>query len=79
MVVYKNAPALKSFREKYNFKKLLNKMLPHRRKESFVQDDEARWDVVTTKISMNEVLSTDLVVTESVTSPDKPDAPGGDE
>lgn len=79
MVVYKNAPALKSFREKYNLKKLLNKLLPHRREESFVQDDEARWDVVTTKISMNEVLSTDLVVNESVTAPDKPDAPGGNE
>ncbi len=75
MVIYKNAPALKSFREKYNVKGFLNKILPHRRKESFVQDDEARWDVVTTKISMNEVLSTDLIVTESVTTPDKPDKP----
>ena len=34
-------------------------------------DDAARWDLVPTKIQMNEVLSTDIIVTESVTTPDK--------
>ena len=75
MVIYKNAPALKNIREKYDIKKLVTKIIPHHKRESYVRDDEARWDVVTTKISMNEVLSTDIVVQESITSPDKPDKP----
>ena len=69
MVIYKNAPMLKSFRERYNIKKLINKIT--NRKAVHSGDDEARWDVVPTKIEMNEVLSTDIVFTESVTTPDK--------
>ena len=72
MVVYKNAPSLKSFREKYNFKKLTNKLFGKKRLGES-SDDEARWDVVPTKIEMNEVLSTDIIVTESVSKPDKGD------
>lgn len=64
MVVYKNAPALKDFRERYNFKKLVDKFV--KKNEARVEDDEARWDVVPTKISMDEVLSVDLNVQESV-------------
>ena len=68
MVVYKNAPALKSFRERYNFKKLIDRIM---RAGAHSGSDTARWDVVPTKIQMNEVLSTDIVITESVTTPDK--------
>ena len=71
MVVYKNAPALKSFREKYNFKSITAKLFKKKKSAAYVADDEARWDVVPTKIDMDEVLSTDLVVNESVTAPDK--------
>ncbi len=71
MVIYKNAPALKSFREKYNIKKLINRVLPQTKKTSYINDDEARWDVVPTKIEMNEVLSVDLKVQESTLTPDK--------
>ena len=70
MVIYKNAPALKSFREKYSFKKLIEKILP-KKTTAHVADDEARWDVVPTKISMDEVLSVDIVVNESTKKPDK--------
>lgn len=73
MIIYKNAPALKNFREKYNLKNLWKKMLRLKHDPAEVKDDEAHWDVVPTKIEMNEVLSTDIVVTESVTSPDKED------
>lgn len=73
MVVYKNAPALKSFREKYNLRKLAAKIVRRKHSASYNTDDEARWDVVPTKIEMNEVLSTDIVITESVTRPDKGD------
>ncbi len=64
MVVYKNAPALKDFRERYNLKKLLGRFV--KKNEARVSDDEARWDVVPTKIAMDEVLSVDINVQESV-------------
>jgi hypothetical protein len=72
MVIYKNAPALKSFRENYSIKNLLAKLLP-KKDPSYVHDDEARWDVVPTKIDMDEVLSVDLKVVESTIKPDKED------
>ena len=66
MVVYKNAPALKGFREKYNFKKLFERFA--KKNKAALADDDARWDVVPTKIEMNEVLSTDFIVNESTKS-----------
>ena len=71
MVIYKNAPALKSVRDKYDIKSLITKLLRKKKSTSDISDDAARWDVVPTKIEMNEVLSTDIVITESVTRPDK--------
>lgn len=70
MVIYKNAPALKSIREKYTLKNLWAKLLP-KKDVSYVHDDRAEWDVITTKIPMDEVLSVDVVVNESVMEPDK--------
>ena len=69
IIIYKNAPQLKNFRDRYNFKKLIEKF--RKKNAARITDDEARWDVVPTKIEMNEVLSTDLVVKESVKTPDK--------
>ena len=63
MVIYKNAPALRSFREKYNLRNLIAKFRKH--DPSKETNDQGRWDRVPTKISMNEVLSTDIVVKES--------------
>ncbi len=62
LVIYNNAPALKGFREKYNLKNLVNKIVKKKHDPSEITGDAARWDVVPTKIEMNEVLSTDLVV-----------------
>ncbi|MBQ9743660.1 MAG: branched-chain amino acid ABC transporter permease [Clostridia bacterium] len=62
IVIYNNAPALKSFREKYNLKNLINKILRKKHDPSEITNDAARWDVVPTKIEMNEVLSTDIVI-----------------
>ena len=62
LVIYNNAPALKGFREKYNFKNLWSKIVKPSNDPSKVRDDTARWDVVPTKIEMNEVLSTDIVI-----------------
>ena len=58
IVVYNNAPALKSFRDRFNLKALIGKLRKH--DPSHAKDDEAKWDVVPTKIEMNEVLSIDL-------------------
>ena len=62
LVIYNNAPALKSFREKYNLRNLMQKIIKPKHDPSRIRDDTARWDVVPTKISMDEVLSTDVVI-----------------
>lgn len=71
LVIYNNAPGLKSFRETYNLKSLLGK-LKKGNDPSKVHDDEAKWDRVPTKIKMDEVLSVDL----QASSPYTPDKPG---
>ena len=58
IVIYNNAPALKSFRDKYNLSVLVDKF--RRKDPALVSDDKAKWDVVPTKISMDEILSIDL-------------------
>lgn len=62
LVIYNNAPALKNFREKYNFANLWKKIFKPKHDPSNARDDAARWDVVPTKITMDEVLSTDVIV-----------------
>ena len=75
LIILKNAPALKSLREKYNLKAFLHRLMMKKRGAGYAGDDDARWDVVPTKIDMDEVLSTDLVVTESTMKPDKEEKP----
>ena len=58
IVIYNNAPALKSFRDRYNLGVLLDKIRRH--DPAHIKDDKAKWDVVPTKISMDEILSVDL-------------------
>ena len=60
IVIYNNAPALKSFRDKYNLGVLTKKIFKSKNDPSHVHDDEAKWDVVPTKISMDEILSVDM-------------------
>ena len=69
LIVYRNAPALKSFREKWNLKNLLGKMKKH--DPAKIHDDEAQWDRVPTKIMVDEMLSVDIQVSSPYT-PDKP-------
>ena len=59
IVIYNNAPALKGFRDKYNIGNLFAKFKKNHDPAN-VQDDKAKWDVVPTKISMDEILSVDL-------------------
>ena len=60
IVIYNNAPALKNFRDRYNFNALIRKIIRHKHDPAHMKDDEAKWDVVPTKIEMNEILSIDL-------------------
>jgi len=60
IVVYNNAPALKGFRDRFNLSVLWDKLLRHRRDPAHRHDDKAKWDVVPTKISMDEILSIDM-------------------
>lgn len=69
IVVYSNSPKLKPFRDKYNLRNLFAKI--HKNKHD--SDDAKRWDVVPTKIKMDALLSTDVVVNDP--KPDRPDKP----
>lgn len=70
LVIYRNAPSLKGFREKYNLKRLFEKF--KKQNPSNIKDDEAKWDRVPTKIEMDEVLSVDMKIS-SQNTPDKPE------
>ncbi len=61
IVIYNNAPALKDFRNKYNISSLAKKLF----KQKSSGEDAAKWDVVPTKIEMNEILSTDILPQEN--------------
>jgi len=60
IVIYNNAPSLKNFRDKYNFNALFHKIFKPKIDPSHRKDDNAKWDVVPTKIEMNEILSIDM-------------------
>ena len=60
IVIYNNAPALKAFRDKHSLSVVADKLLKKRHDPAHVKDDKAKWDVVPTKISMDEILSVDL-------------------
>ena len=58
VVVFGNAPALKSFRERYSMSAFAERF---RKKDASVRrDDEAKWARVPTKIKMDALLSTDV-------------------
>jgi branched-chain amino acid transport system permease protein len=69
IVIYNNAPGLRGFREKYNLSVLTTKM---RRKtsEHHEGEDSAQWARIPTKIKMDEILSTDIIVKDT-SKPDK--------
>ena len=61
IVIYNNAPALKNFRNKYNVGALVKMLVKPKEDPSHIRDDAAKWDVVPTKIEMNEILSVDMI------------------
>lgn len=60
IVIYNNAPALKSFRDTHSFGMFVRKIVRTKHDPANVRDDAAKWDVVPTKIEMNEILSIDM-------------------
>ncbi len=60
IIIYNNTPSLKSFRDRFNFSTLVRKISKRSNDPATIRDDKAKWDVVPTKIEMNEVLSIDL-------------------
>lgn len=63
VVIFGNAPALKSFRERYKISAFTEKIFGKKQFEpSKRKDDEAAWARVPTKIKMDALLSTDLNV-----------------
>ncbi|MBQ7761514.1 MAG: branched-chain amino acid ABC transporter permease [Clostridia bacterium] len=65
IVIYNNAPKLKRFRDKYSIDNIIKMLSKRKHDPARTRDDAARWDVVPTKISMDEVLSTDIVVDDT--------------
>ena len=77
IVIYSNAPKLKSFRDKYNLSSLFNKIVKPKNDPSDRRDDKRSWDAVPTKIEMNEILSIDLKP-QDIQGNAKNDKDGGD-
>lgn len=74
VVVFGNAPALAPLRERFNFR-ALTKRLKRNAGPEVVSDDEAEWNRIPTKVSMDELLSVDISGDDGA-----PDAPKkGDE
>lgn len=67
IIIYNNTPSLKSFRDRVNFGVLLRKLSKRGVDPAKVADDKAKWDVVPTKIEMNEVLSIDITPNDNYT------------
>ncbi len=58
VVIFGNAPALKSFRERYNIGAFMERF---RKKDASIRrDDEAKWARVPSKIKMDALFSTDM-------------------
>ncbi|MGM9551925.1 MAG: branched-chain amino acid ABC transporter permease [Clostridia bacterium] len=71
VVIFGNAPKLKKFRDKYSFSNLFAKVFNRKPVDvSKRKDDEAKWDRVPTKIKMDAILSTDLIVDETPARPE---------
>lgn len=81
VVIVNNAPALAKYKDKYSpmalFKKLRDKVTEKiyaknpEKKKAIITDDSAAWSSIPTKIKMDEVLSTDINITDEM--PVKPE------
>lgn len=73
VVLYNNAPAFRSIREKLSVSSFVKKLSKKNKKPETIKDDSAKWDRIPTKIDMDEILSVDIESRPSY----KPDSPKG--
>lgn len=74
-IVFNNAPALAPLKERIAPRFILQRLAEKKRKPEDIHDDKAEWSNVPTKISMNEILSTDMQQGKEYV-PDKPEKGG---
>lgn len=80
VVIFNNAPALKSFKETYSLSALMERLRKRvvrrsaEKEAGRIRDDASAWNRVPTKINMDEILSTNVTVPEGGIA-DKPDKP----
>lgn len=72
LIIFNNAPALKPLRDKLSIKRILERK---KKNPAAIDNDAAEWDVIPSKISMDELLSVDLTQNSPYT-PDKPQDSG---
>lgn len=77
IVIYNNAPGLKSFRDRFNLGVLREKLERGRNDPANRRDDRAKWDVVPTKIEMNEIFTADVTTQDKRSAPEKKNDKGG--
>lgn len=60
IVLFNNAPGLKSIKEKLSIRNFMKKKSHRRNAPEVIQDDDAAWNRIETKIEMDELLSVEL-------------------
>lgn len=75
IVLFNNAPKLTPIKERLSIKAIIARLTAKNRRPEDILNDPAHWDKIPTKISMDEVLSTDIQPGNEYV-PDKP-AKGG--
>ena len=65
VVIFNNAPALKSVRERVSVKAVLERINKKKKDPSVTRDDAAEWNRIDTKIKMDAILTADLPHSES--------------
>ena len=76
VILFNNAPAFHSLRERYSLVRLRERFVEKRRSKigaSVADEDSAEWDRVPTKIPMDELLSVDLAVRPDSSDAEMPD------
>ncbi len=71
VVLFNNAPSLQRYKEALSLRHIREKLLAGRHKPGTITDDAAAWNRIPTKIPMDEVLSVDVRVEETLPAQDE--------
>lgn len=78
VVLFNNAPVFRPIKDKLNFAKLFKRISKKKSDPDTVNDDDAEWNRIDTKIQMDEMLTVELQPSREIT-PDKPEKPEKEE